>query len=1008
MSVNAALTAGELTALASADQTCPVYLSYEPNTEVGHATIDGAPTIFPFWALTVKSASAGWTDQRVGQTVIITNGATIRGYYRVRAVGDATHLYVGELTDADPGLINILSRPYGIQDGDTATIYERYDLWSVKPYTSGGTLYQDYNVAVGTYNSVPQPIVNVAINGQPGDYFATVANGATKTISAVISVTKHPTSSGSTLTYAWTYPASFTNVTGDTTATFGADVPVGSHRVYCTVTDSIGGALTITRWLRIHSPADPPLSIFPPSADVRNRQGRQLTLRLKQSTISVIPAGARCGVWSDGTWGGAAVASATQKFIGFAVQQPFTDKAGYHESELELLGPCGVLDRLHGYAAAFSYDGTTATWENLATTLSTVHFMQWWLLRWRCANVLETFNYTPISTSGTINLRKAVSVAPGSLYSQLKYLTDMLDANIGSRSDGELVCRAHPSMLEDRSAVITRATLSSTTYSFASPLWKRHGEAGAARYDGYVSDLTADTRVSAQAPGSDSLGQHSGSASGNEKCFASQQDANERAGRALARANNEYPQIQLEIPNNWDVWEPVDMDRTVIQVAAAKSPTGSAISITALPTSITKQWVGGRRAKIGWQGEAETDGVAGQTILVPPQSASTNRYSRYSPSRAPTAVTGIGTPTHNGYTVLALESAALGITTNWGNTTPSWTGIAKPAGTLWMLILDPASAFLGPGQTGNLGAWALSTNGLYYTPNILTLTPTWTLENALSPGVTGGIIRASTTTPGVVYAAWVNDPGTNASYVYTARFSAYGATTTWTNTLGTQSNGEWTIGMDIDQYGSDEMLVGVRHVADATNGAVVYRILNGTPTALTGTKLVNPPDGAGIVFVQKPLFTWAGATNNGVSSTECFLYNGADGTGAYYLNKTTDGGTTVVNVKPADMYEPTTGSSVCYTTEPNRLAFVDLLGTGLYTSPDGGANWTSRGGTGGLTSRTSGYFPRLLAGNYALYMGGTTGMAYSPDFGATLLDKTGNWASAIGAITYVHSVIPLY
>jgi hypothetical protein len=343
--------------------------------------------------------------------------------------------------------------------------------------------------------------------------------------------------------------------------------------------------------------------------------------------------------------------------------------------------------------------------------------------------------------------------------------------------------------------------------------------------------------------------------------------------------------------------------------------------------------------------------------------------------------------------------------TKWTNITGTGLG-----GTYSAIELDPFSDFLGVMQSGALGAWVLSSTGLYYTPNILATNPIWTLKNNLlsySPSVSDGRLRPSRTDQGVIYVAWVNDNGSNASKVYTARLSAYGATLDWTNALatsGAQGNGDMTVGMDIDSYGSDEMLVSARE--NSQNKASVWRILNGSPTRLTNTGIDNPPNGSAIAFIQKPLLTFAGGTNNGTGSTENFIYSGYDGNSVPKLMKTTDGGASNTNCAPGSpfTYVPSTVRSITPVDDPNYLAVVDISG-GLWTSVNAGGSWVNRGGSPSLCS---GLFPRLINGQRALYMASVNNLYYSPDGGATQLVKTGSWVTDIGAITSFRGVLPLY
>lgn len=701
MAANAALTAGELTNLRAGNHLCPAYLSYRPDTALGTAIVDATPTSMPIVQIALNSASANWDTALAGQTVKITNaaGTVLRGYYRLRLAPSDTVLYIDEVMDSDPGMIAQSSRTTGITAGDLCTAIDRWDLWSVKPYNTGDVSFQDYNIAVSTYNATPPPVVNISINGYPGHYCTQVANGATQAISAVASVTKWaPSVTGSsTLTYAWTYPASFTGVSGANTATLTATAPVGSHTIFCTVTDSIGGATVATRWIRIHSPADPPLNVNV-TRDGQTRQGRKLTVRLVNSTISVIPPGALCVVWGGPTWNGADVASAAHSFAGYADTQPFVHQPAYHESTLDILGPGYVLDRLGGYAANFVYDGTTSTWEKLAASLCTLPFMIWWLLKWRTANTLRLFNFTPWTTSNLSARRKTTPIDPGSIYQQIKQLADMYFVNVASRSDGEIMTALDPSMLQDRSQVVTRGSFTNADYSDIRVEWKRRNDVGAGRIEGIYSDaLNTDIETAAQAPGKKSYSQGPRTAKVSNKVCESQADFNQKAGRLLAHEASEYARVTATFPGNWDVFEVADMQRSVFAVPAGKSPTGAAISLTCIPVSVDKTWITGRRASITLECEVETDGKEGEAD--PPAPANTTLYGNYSnaldfPIEQPPATYGEANTDdpalRDGGLLLATQDVyvARASTLGFDNISPSSTQ-QTAVGTAIKLIADP-------------------------------------------------------------------------------------------------------------------------------------------------------------------------------------------------------------------------------------------------------------------------------------------------------------------------------
>ncbi len=127
------------------------------------------------------------------------------------------------------------------------------------------------------------------------------------------------------------------------------------------------------------------------------------------------------------------------------------------------------------------------------------------------------------------------------------------------------------------------------------------------------------------------------------------------------------------------------------------------------------------------------------------------------------------------------------------------------------------------------------------------------------------------------------------------------------------------------------------------------------------------------------------------------------------IYKTVNGGVTNTAITPATIsgIVPSTVSSIMAVDDSNTMAVISTNGN-LFTSSDGGATWTSRGTDATELSVTSGYFPRPVGGQHTLYMGGSSKLAYSADFGLSIVNKVGNWVTAVGAISNVVAAIPLY
>lgn len=356
----------------------------------------------------------------------------------------------------------------------------------------------------------------------------------------------------------------------------------------------------------------------------------------------------------------------------------------------------------------------------------------------------------------------------------------------------------------------------------------------------------------------------------------------------------------------------------------------------------------------------------------------------------------------DGSSVIAHDAINIGLGNGY-TTSPKWT-LAVNGFThhIQQIKLDPFSPFIVSGS-GALNVYALVTSeGLYYITDILSSSRSVVLKQSLpiqelnTPNVTCSL-RPSTTVAGDVYVAFMASNSSDAPAIH---LSNYGATIVHTTLTGAIADG---FGMDIDNHGADEMLVAIR------NGSftfAVYQILNGgamtRKTADIGQTLC--------YWIQKPLTTFSGGANSSTGGLECFIFIAAVNR---HLLKTTDGGTTVTDITPSGSGGIaailSSVSSLAFTTNANVLVVVGNNAK-IYTSLNGGATWTT-GATFStdLYSATMGYYPTSRGGSYALYGGGGSGMFYSPNFGQSAQDATGNWTTAIGAITgRFQSVIPLY
>lgn len=620
MPPNGTLVTADYNALKSRPHDVPYFLSFRKDVEIATATVAVTPQGFTYNQIQVSDTSAHWLNAREGMAAKITDslGTTLRGYYRVRSTA-SSYIVIEEIAPADPGILATTKRTTAIMSTDIIHIIERFDLYSVKPHTKAGVIYQDGDIVIGNRNLHPEVIVNIAINSQPGDFFTMQAtDGGTTHISATATIVKWPTSSGSTISYAWITPSAWSNVSGASTATLSADAPPGDYILYLQVTDSIASVTQeVCRWVRIHSPSDPPVLVNI-TADPRDMSSRKMTVRAVQGRIGAIPPGAKCAVWGPALWGNSLIASATAKFVGYLYQQPFTHEPAWYETNADIWSTAAILDTLMCSPATLTYAGTPVTWEQLPASLQTVQFAEWWLARWRVANLLKCYNFTPISTSSSTGRKLNISIAQGSILQQLQALADMYDANCGSRSDGEIISVRLPWMMANQGSLVFRGTFDNTMYNNVKVTWLRRATTGFVEHDGYWSDLTADFAVGSQWPGLQTFGQGKLTEKKTSKIYESQEDNQERTGCAGAFANREYVQVEMEFFDNWDVFEPADCMPITVIVPPDKSPTSQQIAVDCVPQTVTKTYISGRRAKLKVVCVGLTNGYAGQPIPPAP------------------------------------------------------------------------------------------------------------------------------------------------------------------------------------------------------------------------------------------------------------------------------------------------------------------------------------------------------------------------------------------------------
>jgi hypothetical protein len=741
MAVRPALTSTELTRLAGAS-TIRRYVKAVPSTVVATALINQVVFGFGLTELTVDNTSAGWSNVRPGMTVYVgsTDGGHERGIYRVRKTPGATTLYLAEMGQEDAGLIPQDIAPLNrFENNDYVTVLDRYDVWSVLPRIAypGNAIYEDYDRTVGTYNTTPPPIVNMTINGVGGHYGKFITT-ATHDLSCAVTL-QHWTSSSAT--YAWSYPAGWTGVSGDTTATLTATAEPGDYTVTCTVTPNVGEAIVATRHIFICDAANnPPIGLVElPRSDVRDRQGRRMTFGLIDNALASIPDGAMIHYWEECTWTGAAVDTATTSFSGWVLRQSRHTAPGQRDAEMEVISPAHLLSMLQGTSQRVDVAASPSTWQEVVAGLSSASFMAWYMLSWRAANVLRLFNFTPFSTTATGQRLPAWEIDSASIYDQIAQLATPR-GNFGCNSQGELFFLRHPNLIPHTSrasAVVTRDTLTSSIYSEVT--------VEAFSWDGSATVATPYYADSPQVPGQGGAPQKLPG-----QVVDGQVTLNQITGDYDAHLNNPYPSVQVTILKNRDVIEPAELPFVVVNVPAALSPDGVAWVKNCVPLSVTKRHNADGTADIIVTLEAETQGLPGTAVPVPTGNTSLYTPDGYPPldlpplvitppiveEALPPVVDAPGEPsmkTDGNFALIATAEGEAHRTYNLLDGTPTWEDVS-PAGSATALT----QALFDPQTNTYRGAYLLGNDGtssyLYHAADIGATTPVLA-EGVGTPGV---------------------------------------------------------------------------------------------------------------------------------------------------------------------------------------------------------------------------------------------------------------------------------
>lgn len=741
MAVKSALTVSEINSLSANGHTVSCYLAPPLLTVVATALVNQSQFGFPVAQITIDNTSAGWGNIKIGMTVHIAG----YGYFRIRKLPTSSILYLQELGTGGSGVslvpssINTSTIP---SDNAVITVYDRYDIWSVLPRIDfeTGTIYEDYDLTVGTFNTSPPPIVNISINNTGGHYATKIADNETVLISCVATVYHWV---GSSATYSWTYPASWTSVSGASSSTLTGTAPAGNYSVSLTVTSNTGAVFTATRFIWVcDDTTNPPISIPYPESDNRDRMGRKLSISFPDTDASTLTLGSMVHYFEVASWNGTNVSSASTQFTGWVRGRNYEQTGNLQGSTWQIVSPSFLLEEIESQSVYFEANNAPSKWSELLPALCSESFLAWWLLNQRSGNIARLFNFTVSSLAAAGQRLPAWQIDKGTLLSQLNKLATEI-GNFGCNSSGEFFFLKHPSFIAyaSRTNVPIRDTLTSALWSAYSLQVKEFYDISQVRGEAFSWDGSAVNPVPylADAPSSGGQGKSTQKLSG--MIVDSQATLNQIVGDYHAYLNNPYPDLTITIPGNRDVYEPAEMYFISVSVSASESADNVGWTRKGVLISVDKKIEKDGAVSIALKMELETSGAAGITIEVPIPNPNIFTPPEYPPITyppieiyppiipiTPPVITKPNEPSvpTDGNSILLCESGALYTTINALSNSVTWVDITPTdlgSFEIQQAIHDPQNDF-------HRGAYLLASDGtnskIWYTSDVYATTVSWT------------------------------------------------------------------------------------------------------------------------------------------------------------------------------------------------------------------------------------------------------------------------------------------
>jgi hypothetical protein len=694
------------------------------------ARVNQSAFTYPMTSIEFDGVTTGaYTDINDGMTVLFGSSAGADDYGRTRVRGAA-----------DSDTINIARSSIGIHDGEITgtddayiTVLNDYRVWAKIPYIDDNDeSFKDEIDWSDETTDIP-PVANAG-----AAVFATIDGGSIITVD-FDSADSFAVATGAALSsYLWDVDDGTITVGTSTSSAITATFPAGFRYVSLTVTDDNGKSHTtrVPVFARDDTPgADDTIDVFQIASHRITPMGQEMSLRIIESIPeSTYPDGTLIIV-ADGE-----PASASDRsnllMVGWHQEDPAdigVERTGIlTETTFKVVDVTHKLDTLPAFPVSVEIANTPDKWEQMATPNMDkfIHY----ILQWH-STALDVADFTWSGTGTTMDF--AILGTEGqSLYDtvQRKCLAIVPDYHFVCNTAGQMAVNADPILQEttDRTATIqatlTEADWADIRYEYNRPPRVYWLESGAAIAGAATPDATEGKL--ARAPGL-APGQGENMITHGEQLAVSQNTLNKCAGHRYARINSPNGKYRIVFAEgSTKSIEPANMTWVKLTITAAHAAQrGLAFTEErGLPSELNVRYNHTRTGMIRtvemlW--ERETTGVPAVTYIPLEDSQQEDSGGWWDvPNYTPPESTTDWYDPVKGYVV-------------WDNDNVGRTLDILASPVVWETINTGLSGtiidiqYVGrPNGNETIGAWCLTSAGVFWCADIMAGTPSW--SNTLS------------------------------------------------------------------------------------------------------------------------------------------------------------------------------------------------------------------------------------------------------------------------------------